>query len=220
MDKIYMATKKCIVSDYPYDLDWNDEVLYKLFIDTYNAIIEEHSHINNSYYSDDEGGKLMLNYLDHYAIFCFRFAKRLHKEGLIQIADATYYSMRIRCSIDLYYTSNIGECFMPVHALGTIMDSHAIYGRHFKIYDGCHIGPYSIVGKEPKEWVHPTFGDYVTMLAHSTVYGNSVIGNNVIISAGTNIINEEIPDNCIVSGSSPNLVFQKLRISNKSIRKE
>lgn len=220
MKTIYEAVKKCILIDYPYEIEWLDDVAFLFFQDVYNKVIEDHSHINNPYYSNEQGGRLLLNYLDHYAILCFRYANHLWAKGLSMLADAVYYSMRIRCSLDLYYTSSIGECFMPVHALGTIMDSHASYGKHFKIYDGCHIGPYSIIGKDPKEWVHPKFGDYVTMLAHSTVYGNSVIGNNVIISSGTTIINEEIPDNCIVSGASPNLVFQKLRISNKLIRKD
>lgn len=215
----YKALKKCVLTDYPYEIEWDDTILEGLFAKVYSSVIEQHGHINNSYYSDENGGKLMLNYLDHYAILCFRFANELYKQGFSQIADSVYYSMRVRCSVDLYYTSNIGECFMPVHALGAVMDSHATYGKYFKIYNACHIGPFSIVGKEPKDWIHPKFGDFVTMLAHSKVYGNSIIGNNVIISAGTTIINEEIPDNCIVSGVSPNLIFQKLKISNKSILK-
>lgn len=34
------------------------------------------------------------------------------------------------------------------------------------------------------------------------------IGNNVIVSANTYIINEEIPNNCIVFGKSPNLTIK------------
>ena len=219
MNSIYYAIKRSVLSDYPLDIEWDDNIIEGVFLTVYENVIEDHSHINNSYYSDGSGGRLILNYLDHYVIICFRFANRLYKLGMNQIADSIYYSMRVRGSIDLFYTSNIGECFMPVHALGTIMDSHAQYGKYFKIYDGCHIGPYSIVGKAPNEWIHPKFGDFVTMLAHSMVFGNSVIGNNVIVSAGTTIINEEIPDNCIVSGTSPNLIFQKLRINNNTIRK-
>ena len=219
MKNLYNALKKCVLLDYPFDIEWNDEDIFPVFKSVYSKVIDEHSHINETYYSNDKGGRLLLNYLDHYAILCFRMANQLWKDGMNNLADALYYSMRIRCSLDLYYKCNIGECFMPVHALGTIMDSHALYGKYFIIYDGCHIGPYSIVGIEPKDWVHPKFGDFVTMLAHSRVYGNSIIGNNVIISSGTTIINEEIPDNCIVSGASPNLFFQKLRISNELIRK-
>ncbi len=215
----YAGLKKCVINDYPFTVEWNDDQVYGIFRKCYNVLIEEHSHINNSYYSDNNGGKLKLEYLDHYIILCFRFSNELKKNNMINMAEAVYYSLRVRGAVDIFYTSEIGRCFMPVHAMGTVMDSHAKYGEFFKIYDGCHIGPYSIVGKEPKDWEHPRFGDYVTMLAHSKVYGNSKIGNNVIIATETLIINEDIPDNCIVSGNSPHLFFQKLRVSNSSILK-
>lgn len=216
---VYNGIKKCVLNDYPYDIDWDDAVLTPIFQKCYADVIEQHSHINDSYYSNNTRGIIRLEFIDHYVIICFRFAQKLFESGKILQADAVYYSCRVRGSIDLFYTAKIGECFMPVHALGTIVDSHSIYGIYFKIYDGCHIGPYSIVGKEPKEWIHPVFGDFVTILGHSKVFGNTTVGNNVIISAGSLIINEEIPDNCIVSGASPNLVFQKLKVSNQSIMK-
>lgn len=216
---IYQGIKKSVKNDFPYDIDWNDGLVFPVFQDCYNDVVDQHSRINNSYYSDNVNGIIRLEYVDHYVIICYRFAKSLISAGLKNIADAVYYSYRIRGSIDLFYTTEIGECFMPVHALGTVIDSHSKYGKYFKIYDGCHIGPFSIVGKEAKDWVHPQFGDFVTMLGHSKVFGKTSVGNNVIISVGSMIVNEEIPDNCIVSGSSPNLVYQKLKISNDSIVK-
>lgn len=219
MDKetIYNGMKKCVLNDYPFEIKWNDNDIFPIFSACYEDIIQQHSRINNSYYSCDSGGYLRIDFLDHYVILCYRFAKALYKNNMGNLADAVYYSSRVRCSIDLYYPTEIGECFIPVHALGTIVDSHAKYGTYFQIYNECHIGPYSYIGKEPKDCIHPVFGDFVTMLGHSRVFGNTTVGNNVIISAGTVIINENIPDNCIVSGSSPNLMFQKLKISNQSI---
>lgn len=217
--QIYEGVRKCVVNDYPFELIWKDKEVFPVFSECYETLLEQHSHINNSYYSKGKEGIIRIDYLDHYVILCYRFAKLLNEVGMKTLANAVYYSCRVRGSIDLYYTANIGKCFMPVHAVGTIVDSHAKYGDYFKIYDNCHIGPYSIIGKDPSEWEHPTFGDYVTVLGHTEVYGNTIVGNNVVISTGTRIINEEIPDNCIVSGTSPNLVFQKLRISNSYIHK-
>ncbi len=218
-DLVYKGIKKCVLNDYPYDIEWKDDIIIPIFKKCYEVLLEQHSHINNSYYSNNENGIIRLEYLDHYVIICFRFAQKLFESGMVLQADAVYYSCRVRGAIDLFYTTKIGECFIPVHALGTIVDSHAKYGKYFKIYDSCHIGPFSIVGKDPKDWVHPVFGDFVTILGHSKVFGDTTVGNNVIISAGSLIINEEIPDNCVVSGSSPNLVFQKLKVSNQSIVK-
>lgn len=218
-EKMYQAVKKCVINDYPFEISWDDTVLFPLFEETYDMVLEDHSHINNSYYSNNDGGVIRLEYLDHYVILCYRFANALWKAALSEIADAVYYSMRVRGSIDLYYRTEIGRCFIAAHALGTAMDAHSTYGAFFRIYNGCHIGPFSLFGKKPSEWVHPKFGNFVTMLAHSKVYGQTVIGNNVIISAQTLIINETIPDNCIVSGSSPNLFFKPLKPGSQGISK-
>lgn len=216
----YRGVKKCVINDYPFDVTWDDSLIYPLFENCYNSLLEDHSHINNSYYSNEQGGIIRLEYIDHYVILCYRLANKMWKTGYSALADAVYYSMRVRGSIDLYYRTEISRCFIVAHAIGTIMDSHAIYGQFFRIYNGCHIGPYSLYGKQPIEWIHPKFGDFVTMLGNSKVYGKTVIGNNVIISAQTLVINETIPDNCIVSGMSPNLFFMPLKPGSQGILKE
>lgn len=218
-ESVYAGIRKCVINDYPFFIEWNDELIFPVFQECFDEVIDQHSHIDNPYYSNGEEGVLRIEYLDHYVIITFRFAYALNKYGMKKVSEAVYYSCRVRGSIDLFYTTNIGRCFMPVHAIGTVIDSHAKYGDFFKIYDGCHIGPFSIVGKNPGEWEHPSFGNYVTMLGHAKVYGKSIVGDNVIISTETVIINEEIPSNCIVSGKSPNLIYQKLRVSNKDIEK-
>ncbi len=58
---------------------------------------------------------------------------------------------------------------------------------------------------------YPVLGNNILIYANSTILGNCHIGNNVIISAESYIINETIPDNCIVFGKSPDIV-----IKNKS----
>ena len=69
------------------------------------------------------------------------------------------------------------------------------------MYNGVLIGPYGIDGKPPSEWVHPVIRDGVILYAHSKVYGKTVIGNNVTVSPGTVIVNEDIPDTA--SSSEP-----------------
>lgn len=38
--------------------------------------------------------------------------------------------------------------------------------------------------------------------------GNANVGENVVISTGTTVIDEDIPDNCMVFGKSPNLIIK------------
>ncbi len=214
----YKAIKKCVISDFPYDIEWNDSLIKPIFSDVYNLLLEEHAHIDNVYYSKTGCGIINLGFLDHYAIIAYRFSRLLWLKGMTELADAVYYSLRVRCSIDLYYKADIGPYFIPTHSLGTCIDAHAKYGKMFRIYNGCHIGPYNIVGLAPKDWMHPVFGDNVTLLRGSQVYGKTIIGNNVILSINTVVINEDIPDNCIVSGVSPNLYFKKLKTINSFIK--
>lgn len=219
-DLNYHGLKKCVLMDYPYQIDWDDDSFRQLFHICHTKLLEEHSRIANPYYSNTEGGIIRLDFLDHYVILCFRFSKLLADSGYVKHADAVYYSLRMRGGIDLYYRANIGAYFIPTHALSAVLDSHSKYGVLFKVYNGVHIGPYSIIGNNPQTWEHPEFGDYVTILAHSKIYGNTKIGNNVIVAANTVIVNEEIPDNCIVSGVSPNLYFMPLKVKNSVLLKE
>lgn len=216
----YEGIKKCVIADYPYPLDWDDTILYSQFEAVYERIIKEHSCIKNGYYSDNKGGFVHLNYMDHYIIMCHRFAYSLHKNGYDAIADAVFFSLRTRGGLDLFYTTEIGPFFMPIHPIGSVLDPHAKYGKLVKIYNGVHVGPYNIRNKKPEEFDRPIIGDYVTLLGHSHVYGKSVIGNNVILSVGTVVINETIPDNCIVMGQTPNLFFIPKKDSNSDILDE
>jgi serine O-acetyltransferase len=202
----YKAFKKMILNDYPYHLEINDLELDAIFSEVYSNVLSQHSRIKNKFFSDDGNGIIDFKFLDHYLIFCFRMANFIYKNySNIELAEAIYYSSKIRTSTDLYYTTEIDDFFMPAHSIGSVMDSRSKYGKVFKIYNGVHIGPYDILDKDPKDWIHPKFGDGVTLLANSSVYGATEIGNNVIVSAKSLIINEIIPSNCIVIGSSPKL---------------
>ncbi len=61
------------------------------------------------------------------------------------------------------------------------------------------------------ELYYSTIGENVILFANATVLGDTKIGNNVIVSADTYLINEDIPDNSVVFGKSP-----AITIKNKS----
>lgn len=46
------------------------------------------------------------------------------------------------------------------------------------------------------------------MFANSSVIGKCQLGNNIILSAGTKVVNQNIPSNTIVFGESPNLIIK------------
>lgn len=216
----YVALKKCVTSDFCYPLEWNDSKVEPIFEEVASDLIQQHSKIKLSYYRKENpnggfDGLLNLAYLDHYVILGFRLARKLADTGFKDLAEAVFYSYRMRGDFDMYYKADVGDFFLPSHALGTCLDNHVKYGKLFQVYNKVHVGPYNIVGKDPSDWVHPIIGDYVTVLAGSNIYGKTKIGNNVIVAVGTTLINAEVPDNCVVSGTSPNLFYMPLKRSNK-----
>lgn len=52
-------------------------------------------------------------------------------------------------------------------------------------------------------------GQNVCMCAGSSIIGNSIIGDNVMVGANTIIKDEVVPSNVIVFGESPNLIIKK-----------
>lgn len=66
------------------------------------------------------------------------------------------------------------------------------------------------VGENFGKW--PTIGQNVCMCAGSSIIGNSIIGDNVMVGANTIIKDEVVPSNVIVFGESPNLIIKKKRI--------
>lgn len=80
----------------------------------------------------------------------------------------------------------------------------AEYGNHFFFYQGCTVGG----NKHNGELFYLTIGNDVIMYSNSKILGDSHIGNNVGLAANTYVMNETIPNNCIVFGQSPNLIIK------------
>ena len=218
--KQYKSFISIIVKDSPYPLDEGsfDDDVEALFLRVYTDVISQHSKIKNSYYSNEGRGFLNLSFLDHFLILCYRFSHAIYLAGgKEELADAVYYSCRMRTSTDIFYRSAIGDFFLPSHPLGTVIDSKATYGIGLRLYNGVHIGPYGIDGKPPSEWVHPVIGNGVIIYAKSSIYGKTIIGDNVTISPGTTIVNENIPSNCIVFGASPDLKAVRNKHNNLGV---
>ena len=82
---------------------------------------------------------------------------------------------------------NIGHDIQMEHAFNTFLNAKSI-GDHFRCFHNVTLGQKN--GKTP------------------------TIGNNVVVSAESYIINESIPDNCLVFGKSPNLTI-KVKTENE-----
>lgn len=138
-------------------------------------------------------------------IFLYRIAHAVYKRtnGKAKEADQLYYLNKIMHANDWFYAVNLPTHFLCEHPLGSVL-GRAEYGDYLFVYQGTTVGGNRSSGK----LYYPTLGENVILFANATVLGNTQIGNNVIVSAGTYLINEVIPDNSIVFGSSPNIVIK------------
>ena len=107
-------------------------------------------------------------------------------------------------SIDWYYAIELPIHFLCEHPLGSVLGK-ASYGDYLLIYQGTTVGG-SIKGNI---LYYPEFDGNTIMFANSSVLGKSHIGNNVILSAGAKVVNQDVPSNSIVFGESPNLIIKE-----------
>lgn len=156
----------------------------------------------NKYYS--KAGSVYFNpyHSGQYTVFLYFFSNSVFKAGKnhCQLADKIYYLNRIMNSCDLFYEVQLPTIFMLDQPVGAVL-GRAKYGNYFKFTQNCTVGS--------NKDIFPTIGDYVTMTANSKIFGNSKIGNNVIIGVDACIKDEDIPDNSLVFGQSPNLLIKK-----------
>lgn len=136
--------------------------------------------------------------------FLYRLSHELYLRGAGIEADQVYYMNKIMHSNDWFYAIELPAHFHCEHPLGSVL-GRAVYGDYLFVYQGTTVGG----NRSHGELRYPTLGDNVVLYANATVLGDCHIGNNVLVSAGTYLINETIPDNSIVFGSSPNIVIKE-----------
>jgi serine O-acetyltransferase len=156
---------------------------------------------SNKYYCKDGGVYFNPYHSGQYTIFLYFLSNSIFTEtGNSILADKIYFLNKIFNSCDLFYEVELPEKFELDHPIGAVM-GRANYGNHFNFSHGCTVG-----GNND---LYPTIGENVSMMSDSKIVGKSIIGNNVIIAANSYVKDQDVPDNVIVFGSSPNLIFKK-----------
>jgi serine O-acetyltransferase len=184
-------------------------------INTLNTLSEEvfkRCEINflenrNKYYSKEKQAYFNPYHSGQYNVFLYYFSNTVFKEEKNQekLADKLYYLNKIMNSCDLFYEVELPDFFMLDQPVGAVL-GRAKYGDFFIFTQGCTVGS--------NKGISPIIGNHVTMAAHSKVFGNSNIGKNTILGVDACVKDENIPDNSLVFGQSPNLIIKK-RITNK-----
>lgn len=156
----------------------------------------------NKYYSRNGEVYFNPNHSGQYTVFLYYFSNTIFqaRKDVIALADKIYYLNRIMNSCDLFYEVKLPEVFMLDHPLGSVI-GRGQFGNYFAFSQNCTVGN--------NKNIYPIIGERVSMSANTMILGNSKIGNNVILGAGACVKDQDIPDNSLVFGSSPNLIIKK-----------
>lgn len=160
-----------------------------------------------------EGEKVFFDPINssQYTVYLYYLANTLFKEyNNVKLAERIYYLNKIMNGVDIFYEVELPKIMFFEHPVGTVL-GRAKYKDKFVAYQNCTVG-----GNNMK---YPEIGENVTMLSYSCILGDSKIGNNCIIASHTYIKDENIPDNSIVFGSSPNLIIKPIKDKNLNIFK-
>lgn len=156
--------------------------------------------INNKYYPGHGTASFNHMHTDQYAMFLYLVANSVFRgKGDPSLAAKAYALNKALHGIDCFYEIELPEIFAFQHPVGTVL-GRATYSNYLFVYQRCSTGA--------KDTIYPQLGEGVVMYGGSAVLGNCKVGNNVWLSAGALVMSQDIPDNSVVFGQSPNLTIK------------
>lgn len=180
--------------------------------ETINVCDVNFSHSSNKYFTSNVDGVVTGKFNPYHSvqwmIFLYYLSHIIYKSDPIGgLCDKVYYLNKILHAVDLFYAIELPEQFGAEHPLASVM-GRAKYGNGFFFYQGCTVG--GTYGKDGSLY-YPVIEENVRMYANSSILGRCHIGKNVQIGAGALVKNQDVPDNSIVFGQSPNLIIKLKR---------
>lgn len=186
-----------------------EEVIETRFEYALAACEENFLHSDNKYYLTEVGGAKYCRFNPYHSVqymtFLYYLSHDIFKNANVgQLCDKIYYLNKILHSVDLFYAIELPAHFGAEHPLGTVM-GRAKYSNGFFFYQGCTVG-----GTRDQEGnlYYPVIEENVCMYANSSILGRCHIGRNAQIGAGAIVKNQDVPDDSIVFGQSPNLIIK------------
>lgn len=210
IDKSAILSLVCRQIDNNFGLDADEsKEMESSFEETIATCEENFLHANNKYFFREVDGSKMAYFNPFHSvqwmIFLYYLGHSIYKKGSsTKVCDKLYYLNKLMNGLDMFYAIELPTHFGAEHPVGSVM-GRAKYNDGFFFYQGCTVG-----GTRDKEGnlYYPEIEKNVRMYANSSILGRCHVGKNAQIGAGALVKNQDIPDDSIVFGQSPNLIIK------------
>ncbi len=156
------------------------------------------SHIKNKYYHSGSENVFNPLHVAQWTMFLYEMAHEINKNDL---CDMIYGISKAFSSADIFYGVDMPDIWFFDHPQGSVM-GRARYADYFSFSQGCTVGN--------NKGAYPIFEKHVTMFSNSKVLGNCHIGNHVVFSANSYILDTDVPPYSIVFGTNPNIIIKSI----------
>ena len=171
-------------------------------------------HINLKYYR--EGGEVLFDHLnsDHFASFLYFLGNTIWRETQdTELPTRLFYLNKVMHGIDIFYSVNMPDIFLLVHPLGTIL-GNAKYNNYLVVYQNVTVGA-------DEKSIYPSFGSGTVLYAKSSIIGKCNLGDDVVLGAGTIILNTDVPSKTlVVSTSNLRMIPSSLSVVQRVFKKD
>lgn len=157
------------------------------------------------------GFNSILQYLFSHQIRYMRWWRKSekHNNSILYKTILKQYSKKY--GLEISPSATIGAGLYLGHPYNITVGGNVIIGKNVNLHKGCTIGREN---RGKREGV-PRIGDRVSVGINSTIVGNIVIGDDVMI-APNSFVNFDVPDHSIVIGN-PGVIHKKNNATEKYI---
>lgn len=137
-------------------------------------------------------GEVFLNHLhsDQYTMFLWFLSNSVWSYTQDEkTASKIFYLNKVLHSFNCMYDAKLPDVFLLIHVIGMVLGK-AEYGNFFVATQGCTVGAHN--GK------YPVIGKNVSLLPHSSIIGNCVVGDNVSIGISSKVYQEDVEADTII----------------------
>lgn len=138
---------------------------------------------------------------DQYTVFIYyasNVAYELFSDEVL--ATKLFYLNKSLNQFHCMYDTKLPDVFLVIHGVGAVLGK-ADYSDYLVVSQHCNVGA-------NEKLQYPVLSKYLIMYPNSSIIGDSRIGEKCCLSNGVFINNQNIKDNTLIIGRSPELIMK------------